>query len=661
MARKEGTISNDTLTGGAGADELFGLAGKDLLIGKGGNDSLDGGAGNDFLDGGAGNDYLDGRAGDDDLRGGAGNDIYIVDNAGDITKSLADAGADAVGALLSYVLGPNQEHLTLLGKAALKGTGNAGNNQLNGNEGANILSGLAGIDVLDGRKGIDDLRGGKGDDRYVIDNAREINKTLGDDGRDQVQSIVSYTLGSFQEELILLGAAALTGIGNEGGNFLRGNDAANVLRGKGGIDVLEGGKGDDQLFGDGGRDGIFGEAGADVLRGGDGDDGLDGGTGNDQLFGDAGNDRLFGRHNADRLDGGAGDDFLSGGNGTDVLVGGDGDDYLRGDEGIDVLWGGNGNDTYEIDTNAEVVKTELDPGFDRVLASFDYNLGEHQEHLTFYGTRTGHVGMGNAKDNTIVGTDAVVDELRGLAGDDTLDGGAGDDHLVGGDGNDTYYIDHAGDIHDADTDDGVDRVNSTITYTLLAHQEELVLRPSSTPISGTGNVKANFMIGNAGANVLDGGQGADEIIGGGGADTLLGDAGNDTLHYELSAIRIDGGAGNADTLFLTGEGDSISLDLTAVANDILVGIENIRFAPNSYAPDEAHTLKLTASDVLALSNVSDTLLVQGEADDTVQMTGGGWSQSNSGPVLLADGQLYQSYSNGAAFTLVDTDIQVQLT
>ena len=161
MARKEGTISNDTLTGGAGADELFGLAGKDLLIGNGGND------------------YLDGGAGDDDLRGGAGNDIYIVDNAGDIIKNLADAGVDTVGALLSYVLGPHQEDLTLLGKAALKGTGNAGNNQLNGNDGANILSGLAGIDVLDGRRGIDDLRGGKGDDRYLIDNSREINKNPG--------------------------------------------------------------------------------------------------------------------------------------------------------------------------------------------------------------------------------------------------------------------------------------------------------------------------------------------------------------------------------------------------------------------------------------------------------------------------------------------------
>ena len=533
--------------------------------------------------------------------------------------------------------------------------------------------------MLDGRKGIDDLRGGTGDDLYLIDNAREINKTLRDDGTDQIQSIVSYTLGSFQEQLVLRGAATLTGIGNEAGNLLVGNDAANVLRGIGGIDELRGGKGNDQLFGDAGNDRlfgqdgadrleggagndqIFGEADADILRGGDGDDRLDGGAGNDQLVGDAGNDTLLGQDGADRLDGGAGNDFLYGGNGSDVLLGGDGNDFLRGDEGIDVLQGGDGNDTYEIDTNAEVVKTELDPGTDEVRANFDYNLGEHQEHLNFYGTRTGHVGRGNAKDNTLVGTDAAVDELRGEAGNDTLDGRAGDDHLVGGDGNDTYYIDHAGDIHGGDTDDGVDRVNSAITYTLLAHQEELVLLPSSTPIRGTGNVKANFMIGNAGANVLNGGQGADKIIGGGGADTLLGDEGNDTLHYEISAILIDGGVGSADTLFLTGEGASISLDLTAVANNILVGIENIRFAPNSDAPNEAHTLKLTASDVLDLSNVSDTLLVQGEADDTVQMTGGGWSQSNSGPVLLSDGQLYQSYRNGAASTLIDTDIQIQLT
>ena len=106
MAKKNGTAQADTLTGTAKADELFGLAGKDVLTGL------------------AGNDYLDGGAGDDDLRGGAGNDIYIVDHAADINKSRADPGLDTVGALLSYVLGAQQEHLTLIGKSPLTATGN---------------------------------------------------------------------------------------------------------------------------------------------------------------------------------------------------------------------------------------------------------------------------------------------------------------------------------------------------------------------------------------------------------------------------------------------------------------------------------------------------------------------------------------------------------
>ena len=923
MAKKTGTIAADTLTGGAGADELFGLGGKDLLIGNGGND------------------YLDGGAGDDDLRGGAGNDIYIVDNVGDITKGLSDAGSDAVGALVSYVLGPNQEHLTLLGKAALSGTGNAGANQLNGNDGANILSGLGGNDVLDGRKGIDDLRGGTGDDLYLIDNTREINKSLRDDGRDQVQTIVSYSLGSFQEQLVLRGAAALTGTGNDGDNFLRGNDAANVLRGMSGIDVLQGAKGNDQLFGDAGNDQVFGEAGADVLHGGDGDDGLDGGTENDQLFGDAGSDQLLGHDGADTLDGGAGNDFLYGGKGNDVLRGGDGNDFLRGDEGTDILEGGAGNDTYEIVDNSDLVKATLDPGTDdRVLANFDYTLGDNQEHLTFYGTRTSHVGYGNASNNTLVGSDAAADELRGLAGNDTLvggggndllvggdgddvlrgdagsdrveggngddiyeiddvdvldktkvdagtdsvgvnfasyvlggeqenlyfygtgtnhtgtgnalnnridgteaaadvlsgeagndklfgrdgndvlsggngsdelsggkgndvltggdgddfldggegddvllggnghdsyvidkeselnksetdggddtvgvnfdytlganqehlyfygpglvhvgmgnalnniiegsdvsadglfglggddtlrgrkgddvlhggegndfldgadgtdvllgdagndtlqggqgndelsggdgndslNGGAGDDHLEGGDGNDGYFVDNLGDIHEADLDAGVDKVFSSITYTLLTHQENLTLQTSVTAIDGTGNAGANVIEGNSGANILHGGQGGDEINGFAGADNLFGDEGDDVLQYSSSATLIDGGTDGAlgDTLLLGGAAPTITLDLTTIADNVIVGIENIRFAVSS-----AHTLKLNAGDVLALSDTSDLLKVFGEADDAVNLSGGGWTK-DAGTVGG-----FQGYSNGDAHVQIDLDI-----
>ena len=650
MAKKTGTNSSDTLTGGAGADEMYGLGGKDLLLGNGGND------------------YLDGGAGDDDLRGGAGNDIYIVDNVGDITKALSDPGIDTVGALVSYVLGPNQENLTLLGKSALIGTGNAGNNQLNGNDGANILIGLGGRDVLDGHKGIDDLRGGAGDDLYIVDNAREINKNLRDDGLDQVKSTVSYTLGSFQEQLVLLGTTALSGSGNAWQNFLVGNDGTNVLHGLGGNDQLEGGKGNDQLFGDAGNDTLFGQAGADVMHGGDGNDGFDGGGGNDQLFGDAGNDtlygyagldvlhggdgndKLFGLDDADTLHGDGGNDELHGGKGNDVLFGGDGDDDLRGDEGIDTVHGGAGNDFYVLDIADKLDKTEADAGLDRVAVNFDYTLGDMQENLSFYDAGTHHMGTGNAFANTLTGTDLAVDELFGLAGNDTLNGGGGDDHLVGGDGNDTYFIDDLGDIDGTDLDPGIDRVNSAITYTLLEHQEELVLLASTTSIDGTGNTGANFMIGNAGVNVLHGGLGNDEIIGGGGADSLFGDEGNDILHYELSATRIDGGVNSlfGDTLFLTGSAASITLDLTAIADDVLTGIENIRFAPNSYAPNQSHDLILTASDVRALSDTTNSLFVLGETDDAVHMTDLGWSKDT---VQSTTG--FQAYSNDTAHMFID--------
>ena len=617
MAKKNGTAQADTLTGTATADELFGLAGNDVLKGL------------------AGNDYLDGGAGDDDLRGGAGNDIYIVDHAGDINKALADPGVDTVGALISYLLGPQQENITLIGKARLAATGNNFANNLNGNDGNNILIGLGGNDVLDGRKGTDDLRGGAGRDLYLIDQPSEINKALRDDGVDQVHSRFGYTLGIFQEELVLLGSAAVAGVGNDGSNYLQGNDGANSLLGKGGADVLDGGKGADKLFGEAGDDRLFGAAGADVLRGGEGNDQLSGGDEQDTLLGEAGNDVLFG------------------GKGTDTLFGDD------------------GNDTYildgAVDTAAEIASV-ADAGTDTVQANFDFTLGAEQENLVFDGTLARH-GEGNAKANFMRGTDAGGDELFGMGGDDKLNGGggndhlvggegndelnggAGDDHLVGGDGNDDYFIDHLGDIHEADADPGLDRVNSAITYTLLTHQEELALLSSSSLLNGTGNDGNNLLIGNSGANDLHGQLGADQIIGGGGADRLFGDGGKDLLHYAASAVVIDGGAGDSDTLYLVAnDAASVTLDLTGMIARVIIDIETVRFASNLEAVNQSHTLKVNATDVLALSSTTDFLQIFGEADDTVQLSGGGWSKDNG--FFLN----FQGYSNGNAHVLVDTQI-----
>ena len=68
----------------------------------------------------------DGRLGADTLIGGLGNDSYVVDNINDVLVENANEGTDTVQSKIDYVLGANFENLTLLGIAAVYGTGNAG-------------------------------------------------------------------------------------------------------------------------------------------------------------------------------------------------------------------------------------------------------------------------------------------------------------------------------------------------------------------------------------------------------------------------------------------------------------------------------------------------------------------------------------------------------
>jgi Ca2+-binding RTX toxin-like protein len=275
---------NDYFSGGAGADSLSGFAGDDTLFGAAGNDSLLGGAGNDSLDGAAGDDRLDGGTGGDRLAGGLGNDSYVVDDAGDVVVEDAGAGIDLVQSSLSHILGANVENLTLLGTAAVNGTGNELNNVIAGNTGANSLSGGdgndyllggagndsldggAGDDRLDGGTGADRLVGGLGNDSYVVDDAGDLVVEGAGAGIDLVQSSLSYVLGANVENLTLTGSAVVNGTGNGLNNAIAGNAGANSLAG-----------------GDG-NDNLMGAAGNDSLDGGAGDDRLDGGTGADRLM-----------------------------------------------------------------------------------------------------------------------------------------------------------------------------------------------------------------------------------------------------------------------------------------------------------------------------------------------------------------------------------------
>ena len=175
-------VNKGTITGqlrlGAGNDSFNGAGGSlAKVFGEAGDDTLTGGAGNDTLDGAAGNDRLTGGAGIDTLNGGLNNDTYNLENG---TDTVIDSGGiDTITSTITRSLAAYAaiEQLTLLGTAALSGTGNNLANLITGNVGCeharrrvgnDTLRGSNGNDTLIGGVGIDTLTGGANNDFFVF-------------------------------------------------------------------------------------------------------------------------------------------------------------------------------------------------------------------------------------------------------------------------------------------------------------------------------------------------------------------------------------------------------------------------------------------------------------------------------------------------------------
>jgi Ca2+-binding RTX toxin-like protein len=147
--------------------------------------------------------------------------------------------------------------------------GDSGNDSLNGGLGQNYLYGGEGNDTLNAFDlGIDDLFGGIGDDVYIVSTTNDNVVEGFNQGIDIVWSSVTYVLDDYVENLLLTGAAAAKGIGNDLGNVITGNSANNTLSGLGGKDTVNGGGGNDTVYGGGDSDTVNGEAGNDLLTGG---------------------------------------------------------------------------------------------------------------------------------------------------------------------------------------------------------------------------------------------------------------------------------------------------------------------------------------------------------------------------------------------------------
>lgn len=214
-------------------------------------------SGPDVLEGTPDADKLDGKGGADTMMGLGGDDEYVVDRADDEVIEGAGEGNDTVRSPVTFTLPIFVENLILTGTAAINGTGNDLANRLTGNGGNNTLDGKAGTDTMLGKAG---------DDVYIADASGDVASEAANRGTDTVRSSATYRLRRNVENLILTGAAAINGEGNEQDNVLTGNAAANVLEGKAGIDTLSGQEGNDRLLGGDGNDALTGGPGQDVFE-----------------------------------------------------------------------------------------------------------------------------------------------------------------------------------------------------------------------------------------------------------------------------------------------------------------------------------------------------------------------------------------------------------
>jgi Ca2+-binding RTX toxin-like protein len=506
------TSGNDTLTGTAGDDVLWGWKGNDVLTGMGGNDDLDGGSGADQMTGGAGDDY------------------YHVDNAGDTVVELSGGGTDVIETSVNYTLSSNVEvGRAIEGSASVSIVGNALNNTLIGNDGSNRL---------DGGSGTDYMVGGRGDDIYVVDNVTtswvldDVSR-LGDvidewesynsgyGGNDTVEASVAYTLGNYLENLTLTGSAAIAGTGNALDNVLRGNSGSNVLKGKAGNDTYYVSTGDTVTEN--------ANEGTDTVI-------------SDVTFTLGSNVENLTLTGTSAING-------TGNTLSNVLIGNDAANTLDGGSGDDLMQGGLGNDIYVVDNMFDTVVEQANAGTDTVQSSITWSLASaaNVENLTLTGTSAINA-TGNALDNVLTGNSAI-------------------NQMAGGAGNDIYVV-TSGDIISENANEGIDTVQSSITWSIAttANVENITLTGTSA-INATGNALDNVLTGNSGINIFTGGAGNDTyVVGTGDSITENANEGTDTVLSSITWTLAT--AANVENLTLTGT-SAINGTGNALANLII--------------------------------------------------------------------------------------------
>lgn len=272
--------------------------------------------------------------------------------------------------------------------------------------------------------------------------------------------------------------------------------------------------------------------------------------------------------------------------------------------------------------------------------------------------------IGSSGNNTITPTAANIalrtsefnDTIYGLAGNDIIDGGGGADYMDGGTGDDFYFVDQFSYDGNNSNDDfvfeqfnaGIDTVNSTVTYSLAANVENLILLGTAS-INGIGNELNNNITGNSANNTLIGGVGDDTLNGGDGNDLLYDGAGADRLDGGAGADIMEGGRDN-DVYFV----DTFSNDGVAGNDDQVIelageGIDIVNASVSYVLANEVENLTLTGTAAIngTGNNLANVLTGNSAANTLLGLDGNDTINGNAGEDTIRGGNGNDTINGGA--------------
>ncbi|WP_303472847.1 MULTISPECIES: hypothetical protein [unclassified Marinovum] len=243
---------------------------------------------------------------------------------------------------------------------------------------------------------------------------------------------------------------------------------------------------------------------------------------------------------------------------------------------------------------------------------------------------------GGSGDDTIAGNrgnddirgDAGADSILGLEGNDVLRGGADDDLLLGGVGNDL----------------------------ILGNRGQDILQGGNNNDTLLGQEGHDRVFGGAGQDTVNGGSGNDTVAGGGENDRVFGEAGNDRLFGNLGNDQIYAGSGNDtaeghagnDTLAGRGGDDVLRGGL---GHDVLNGDAGNDTLYGGTGNDTA-TGGSGADSFVFFGNTigNDTITDFADGSDLLRLDDALWSASVTGTLTAA--QVIDMFGDDSSGTLV---------